>query len=146
MNSEDLVIFTSLSDEILAKLPITTMITKKLLQSVPRYLCCTFGRFLIKIHLPVKEVQLKQLKGIFSKIISLTHYHLSLGKIHRNENRFLTEIYNGECLHLFSIRNTLGIHRAIFQRYHPGLLQYKISVDITFFSIVLKPDKLTGAF
>ena len=73
-----------------------------------------FWWFLIKLHIPVKEIQLKSLKGNISKISSLNNYPFPLRKIHRNENRFLTEIYNGECLHLFSIRNTLGIHRAIF--------------------------------
>lgn len=32
-----------------------------------------------------------------------------------------------------------------FQRYHPGLLQYKIPVDITIFGRVLKPE-LKGRF
>lgn len=36
--------------------------------------------------------------------------------------------------------------RKIFQRYYQGQLQYKIPVDITFFSRVLKPDKLEGRF
>ena len=67
--------------------------------------------------------------------IFIEQLSFSLIKVHRNKNNFLTEIYNGKCLHLFSIRNTLGIHRAIFQRYHPGLLQYKISVDITFLGV-----------
>lgn len=32
------------------------------LKSVTRYLCNTFGRFLIKLHLPVNEIQLKSKK------------------------------------------------------------------------------------
>ena len=40
----------------------------------------------------------------------------------QERKQILTKIDNGECLHLFSIWNTLGIHRTIFQRYHPGLL------------------------
>lgn len=34
-----------------------------ILKSVPSYFSFTFGRFLIKIHTPVKEVQLKSKKG-----------------------------------------------------------------------------------
>lgn len=95
-----------------------------------------------KIHIPVKDVQLKYLKGIISKVISST----PLKKFTVTKKRFFTEIYNGECFNLFSIWNTLGIHRAIIQSYHTGLLQYKIPVDITFFSRVLKHDKLKGSF
>lgn len=53
-------------------------------------------RFLIEIHILVKEVQLKSIKG---KI------HFSLGIIHRNE-RFLSEIYNwGKFTSFFPIRS-----------------------------------------
>lgn len=40
-------------------------------------------------------------------------------KIH--ENRFLTNIYNKECVHFFSIRKSFGIlvPHTIFQRYRP---------------------------
>lgn len=93
---------------------------------------------LIKIHIPVKGVQLKMIKGKISK--TQTHYNFSFRKINRNENRCLTQICTGECLHL----NSPGIPYAIFQCYHSGLLQ--IPVDITFFSRVLKFDKLKGCF
>lgn len=45
--------------------------------------------------------ELKLMKGKISMISSLTYYHFSHEKIHRKEKRFLTEICNGECLHLF---------------------------------------------
>lgn len=48
----------------------------KHLESVPRHLCSTFYRLLIKMHTPVKKVQMKSKKG---KIIE-----------------FLTDIYNRE--------------------------------------------------
>lgn len=38
------------------------------LQSVPRYLWSTFRGFLIKVHISVKEVQLKSMKGKISKM------------------------------------------------------------------------------
>lgn len=96
------------------------------------------------MHIHVKEMQLKLVKGKISKIISFTHYSFSFGKRHRNDNWFHTKIYNGVCWNLFSIRKQLWIPRKILQRYHPGQLQYKIPIDITFFSRVLKPDKLEG--
>lgn len=43
----------------------------------------------------------------------------SLGKIHRNEKRFRTEIYNGRCWHNLSIRGSHGIPCTIVQRYIP---------------------------
>lgn len=55
----------------------------------------------------MKEVQLKSMKGDISKISSLmTYLYFLLVKIHREENIFLTEIYDRECLHLFSIRKS----------------------------------------
>lgn len=89
---------------------------------------------------------LKWMKGKLSKISSLTHCDFSIRKIHKNEKRFLMEICYGECSHLFSIWKSLGIPWAIFQLNHPSLLQYKIPIDITFFSPVLKHDKLKGPF
>lgn len=79
----------------------------------------------LKKCIRVREVQPKSMKGKMSKISSLTHYFL-LEKKYRNDNRFLTEIFNGECLHCFSIWKSLGTSRAIFlQRHHPGLLHAK---------------------
>lgn len=42
------------------------------LKSVPNYCFRHFSRFLMKIHIPVKEVHLKTIKGMNSKISSLT--------------------------------------------------------------------------
>lgn len=56
----------------------------------------------------VKEMLLKSIKGEISKISSLKNYNFSLIIVHRNENKFLTEIYNGKCLHLFSILKYSG--------------------------------------
>lgn len=53
----------------------------KSLKSVPRKYSSTFARFLkIKIHISVKEVKLKSMKGKISKTSSLKHYHFLLGK------------------------------------------------------------------
>lgn len=49
-------------------------------------------------------------------------------------------------IYIFFQEVTLGIPHAIFERYHPGLLQYKAPLDITLFSHVLKPNNLTGTF
>lgn len=48
----------------------------------------------------------------------MTHYHC-FTRINSQENRFLTEIYNYECLHLFFICKSLEILRTMYQRY-PG--------------------------
>lgn len=92
----------------------------------------------------MKEVQLNSMKRKISKITSLTLYFFSIGKIHENGNIFLMEIFNGICLHLISIRQSLWTPRAIFQWHNPGLLQYKIPID--FFIPLLYYDKLKGAF
>ena len=52
-----------------------------------------------------------------------------------------------ECLHLFSIRKSHGISSTIFQRYHPGFIMADAMQNLrrnSFFSRVLKPDKLEG--
>lgn len=116
------------------------------LYSVPRYLCSTFGGFKKKIYIRMKEVILKSMKGKMSMKSSLTLTLFFTRKKCINENKFLTEIYNGECLHRFSIWKSLRTPRAIFQRNHPGLLACKFPVDFTRVSRVLKTDKLTGAF
>lgn len=41
-----------------------------------------------------------------------------------DENKLLTEFYNGKCLHFFTFFlhwELLGTPRPIFQRYHPGV-------------------------
>lgn len=46
--------------------------------------CCTFRQFLIRlIHIPGKEVQLKQMQWNISEIILFTYFHFSLVKIHK---------------------------------------------------------------
>lgn len=69
-----------------------------ILESVPSHPSIRFRQFLIKIHRPVRKVQLKLKKGKISKISSLTYY-FSFWKIHRNKHKFLMEIYDGKCLH-----------------------------------------------
>lgn len=54
--------------------------------------CSTFGRFLIKILIPLKEAQLKQMKGKLFNVTLFAHYHFLLGRILRNESRFQTVI------------------------------------------------------
>lgn len=59
------------------------------------------------------EVQLKSMKVKIFKISSF----LLEKKIHRKENRILKDIYNGVRMFTsFSIRMSLSILRAIFQR------------------------------
>ena len=50
--------------------------------------------------MPVKEIQLKSIKGNISKISSWNNYHFSLIKVHRNENK-LTEFKMGN-VYIFS--------------------------------------------
>lgn len=91
---------------------------------------------LIKIHIPVKEVQLKSMKWKISKISSLTHCHFSHEKIHRNENNFLRTFIIGNVqiipVHFFKV-----IIRVFSNTKSP---KHHI------FSCVLKPDKLKGRF
>lgn len=49
----------------------------------------------MKINIPVKELQLKSMKGKISKISSLSHYHFSLRKEHRNKTDFLRSFKMG---------------------------------------------------
>lgn len=99
----------------------------------PRYFCSTFDRVLKNIQIPLKEVQLKSMNG---KTIFIDTHFFSIGNIHQLNNRLLTEIYNAECLHISSIKRSLGIPRAVFKSYYAGLLQYKIFVEIAFFNPV----------
>lgn len=80
-------------------------------------------------------------------ISSLTQYHFSLGKNHKNKNRFLTEIHNGKCLpgtsflhfevtwntlHNFSLLSSEYIY--LFCKGNPR--------SLFVLSLVLKPDEL----
>lgn len=51
-----------------------SLIVKIKLWSMSKYLCSKFGRFLIKLYLPVKDVQLKSMTGNISKISLFTYY------------------------------------------------------------------------
>lgn len=63
----------------------------KHLESVPRHLCSTFYRLLIKMHTPVKE----STKGKIIKISSLTHCHFSLEKFTGMRTNFLQRFIVG---------------------------------------------------
>lgn len=89
----------------------------------PNILSSTFGRFLINIHILVKEKWLKSIKGEISQISSLTQFHFLLEKNSQERK----QIYNGECFYPFSIRNTS--HNIYCKYYHPGVPQCKIPVD-----------------
>lgn len=102
--------------------------------------------FLTKMHIYVKEILLKSIKG--GKIPDFfTIPHLfSLEEIHTNENKFLKKIYSGKCWHILSI----GSHSEKLAQFFNVIiwtlsshLQCKISVD--FFGFELKPDKLKRA-
>lgn len=47
--------------------------------------CSTYGRFLIKILISLKEAQLKQMKGKLFNVTLFVHYHFLLGKILRKQ-------------------------------------------------------------
>lgn len=68
--------------------------------------------FLLKIHI-ANEAQFKILTRKISLVTLFKQYHFSLVKIHRDENIFLTEIYNEICYCLFSIQWLLGKPRKI---------------------------------
>ena len=113
------------------------------LKSVPRHLCCIFGRFLTK-YTPVKEVQLKSMKGKISKIFSFTR-HFSIGKFLRNEKQISYGNLIGNVdisFHSEVTRNTLNNILKLSSSSAAKLSP----VDITFLSHVLKSDKLKGAF
>lgn len=96
----------------------------------------------------MKEIHLILMKGKISKISSLRHFHFSPKKVHREENKFLTEIYTGKCLHLFTIQNSLQIPRTIFQLYHQGYFMADVMQNpcrLSIFGFVSKPE-VEGAF
>lgn len=61
----------------------------------------TFWQSLTNIHIPVKEVQLKTIQGVKSKIFSLKLHLILPGDINMNETKFLTDIYNGKMFTYF---------------------------------------------
>lgn len=52
--------------------------------------------FLFLNQIPVDNVQMISMKGKIFKIPLLTQHYFLLEEIHRNENRLVTEIYNGK--------------------------------------------------
>lgn len=88
--------------------------------------CSIYWRLWIKIRILVNEVHLKSIKEKLFKITSFTHYHF-----HWNEKDFLRRFIMGND-NLSIHRKSLGISCTIIQRYHPGLMQYKIPADIIF--------------
>lgn len=76
----------------------------------------------------------------------MTYDHFPLCKIHSNKNIQFVGIQIGKYWHVFSIRKSIRIPRAIVKHLHPGLLQCKITVYFNLLSNVLKPDKLEWAF
>lgn len=89
---------------------------------------------------------MKLMKGKISMISSLTYYHFPHEKIHRKEKRFLTEIYNWECLHLFF---HLEVTRNTSQFINVILWVLSVSCNgnrLFIFSRVLKPNKIESTF
>lgn len=97
-------------------------------------------------HIPSNYVKYKIEKDFF-----ITHYGFLLENIHRNENRFITEIYNWKILHLiFSevTQNTSHIFLILVLSCISRILtlQCKILEDfLIIFSCVVKHDKLQGS-
>lgn len=79
-------------------------------------------------------------------IIPLAYDHFPLCKNHSNKNILFVAIQIGKYCHVFSIRKSIRIPRAIVKHLHLGLLQCKITVYLNLLSNVLKPDKLEWAF
>lgn len=78
------------------------------------------------------------------KISSLTRHLFIPRETNRNENTFLTEIYDGKCWHSLSIWNFSG-QLAQFERNHFGYfhIDYNAkSLYVFILSRVLKSDKL----
>lgn len=74
-----------------------------------QYICTVFNTNRHTFEKSAKEIHKRKI----SKKSSLSHYRFLLGKINRNENRFVTEIYTGKCSHLFFIRKSRWIPRNI---------------------------------
>lgn len=97
-------------------------------------------------HIPSNYVKYKIEKDFF-----ITHYGFLLENIHRNEHRFITEIYNWKILHLiFSevTQNTSHIFLILVLSCISRILtlQCKILEDfLIIFSCVVKHDKLQGS-
>lgn len=100
-------------------------------------------------HIPSNYVMYKIEKDFF-----ITHYGFLLENIHRNEHRFITEIYNWKILHLIFSEVTQNTSHIFFKVLILVLsrisriltLQCKILEDfLIIFSCVVKHDKLQGS-
>lgn len=105
----------------------------------------TFLRILMRIHIPVKEVQLKSTKREKSQISSLTPHLFLTGEINMNKNKFLMEIF-------FPSRNTRMSYKAqlnIFQRYPQGnsmSFATQNSLILHIFGCILISEAVEGTF
>lgn len=51
----------------------------------------------IQINIPIKEEQIKSMKGKIYKIFFIHLLSFFVQKNHRNEDRYLTDIFNEDC-------------------------------------------------
>lgn len=65
------------------------------LLSAPSYCTVTVGCFFMKIHILMKELQWKSIKGKIFKIYLLIHYNFSHEKNHRNKTVLLQRFISG---------------------------------------------------
>uniref|UniRef100_A0A8W8IL29 Uncharacterized protein n=1 Tax=Magallana gigas TaxID=29159 RepID=A0A8W8IL29_MAGGI len=89
------------------------------------------------------------MENIQDIFIHLTNYPFSLIKVYRNENKFLTAIYNWKMFTSFLYSEVLGTPRAIFQCYHLGLLMadaMQNPLRLSILGCVLKPEAIEGMF
>lgn len=117
-----------------------------------------FAFFLVYIYLFIPVISWKNWKVDKKKIFFVVFYLKKNGLLHTRMRTFKYCVRHSEWppnekkdvnipqYKLFSIRGSLVMPRTILQRYHPGLLQNEMPVDITFFSLPLKPKMLKGAF
>lgn len=97
----------------------------------------------MRIHILVKEVQLKSTKREKSQISSSTLHLFLTGDINMNKNKFLMEIF-------FPSRNTrMSRHNSIFQRYPPGnsmSFAMQNSLILHMFGCILISEAVEGTF
>lgn len=110
-----------------------------------------FWQILTRIHIPVKEVQLKLIEGEKSKISSLTLYLFLPSKINKNENKYLWRFIMGNVF-IFSpfgyTRDTPNMQFFNDITWVPfmSFVICTIPVDFLFFGCILKPEALAGEF
>lgn len=90
----------------------------------------------------------------FEKDFFIIHYGFSLKKIHRNENKLITEIYNWKILNLIFSEVTQNTSHIFFYSSYPGTFKFITDSYIAmqnpwrfFFilSCVVKHEKLQGS-